>query len=385
MKEIATVFLRLGLLGFGGPLAAMAMMEEETSRKRGWITPKRFTELYAVCKVLPGPVSTQMAIYIGLIRGGTLGGLLSGVFFILPSFLIVLGLSYLYVYSGVVQKFSPAFSAIQASAIAVILLSVIQLGRPYKSQLLSWIIGLLSATAIVIRPGWEPGIILFWGILGAALYSRYTPKKAAVLGIGVGGLWSLLSASPAAAAGCLNALKSSVLTKLFWVCFKAGAFVFGTGLAIVPILESDVVQRFHWMTHAEFLDGLAIGQMTPGPVVISSTFIGYKTAGLCGAIVAAAGMFLPGFVNILLIVPRVWKHISGTPIASGFIAWAFPAVIGGIFGVLIRLGVVTLNAPVPVAAFLGTMGLAIRFKTPAWVLIPLSGITTVVGQLILNR
>ncbi len=208
-----------------------------------------------------------------------------------------------------------------------------------------------ACAALVWRfPLWEPLVILGSGLIGA---------------FSVPGLARRASVSPE---------RGSVLLDLFWVCFKAGAFIFGTGLAIVPLLEADVVRNHHWLTHAEFMDGLAIGQITPGPVVITATFIGYRTAGVWGAVIASAGIFLPSFVNILFTVPLIWKKVAGTPRAAAFTAWALPAVVGGIFAASARLGVLTLQSWKLGFFFAISLALLIRFKLPAWLLIPGAGL-----------
>ncbi len=350
MKEIFSIFSRLGVLGFGGPLATIAMMEEETSRKRKWLTAEQFSEAYALCKLLPGPVATQMAITLGRLRGGTWGGLLAGSLFILPSFFMVLAFSYFYTHSSLTQTFSPLFSGMQAGALSVILLSTFQLAKPYQRKGDAWAIALASACVVFFKPALEPLIILGFGLIGANFSGRFFGKK-------------ILSISPAILVPGL----------LFWTCFKAGAFVFGTGLAVVPVLEADVVQKFHWLTHSEFMDGLAIGQVTPGPVVITATFIGYKAAGLVGALVATFGIFFPAFVNILFFLPKVWKKMSGTKGAQGFTAWAIPAVIGSILATTLQLGLVTLHTPLLIGIFCALLLISLLWKPPAWAAIPLAG------------
>jgi chromate transporter len=353
MKELVLVFFRLGWLGFGGPIATIAMMEEETRRRRGWLDQARFTEVYAICKMLPGPVATQVAIYLGYIRKGRLGGLVAGLLFILPSFLIVLGLSALYSRRGAGPGETGAFEALQAAALAVIVTSTLQLARPIWKNW-KWIVTAIASGWIVWSfPLWEPLVILGSGLGGALAVARPRTRP-----IGDSG---------------------TVLLDLFWVCFKAGAFVFGTGLAIIPLLEGDVVRRQHWLTHSEFMDGLAIGQVTPGPVVITVTFIGYRVAGLPGALLATLGIFLPCFLNILYIVPVLWKRVSGTPAAAAFTAWALPAVVGGIFATSGRLAHATLHSWTLAGLFAASLALSLRFKPPAWLLIPGAG---VVGALL---
>jgi len=322
----------------------MAMMEEETCRKRQWVPVDRFVEIYTLCKILPGPVATQMAIYLGLIRGGTLGGLLAGVLFILPSFFIVLGLSWVYVSTGFIQKASGVLFGMQAAALAVIMVSTLQLSRPYKSIPRAWVVGAIALLITLVQPSIEPLVILASGLIGVATVKGWFRRQ------------------PAREAGTLVAL--------FLTCLKSGALVFGTGLAVVPMLAHDVVTRYQWLTQTEFMDGLAIGQITPGPVVITSTFIGFKVAGLAGAVAATSGIFMPAFFNVLVLVPRFWGKVSGTPGAQAFANWAIPAVIGGIWGTTARLGIGTVDSWSGVTCFVAALSFGLVLKIPSWLIIP---------------
>jgi chromate transporter len=379
LSELAWVFLRIGCLGFGGPIATMAMMEEETCRRRGWITQAQYNEMYAITKMLPGPVSTQLAIFIAKIYAGTLGGLIAGIMFILPSFLFVLALSIAYVKSGHVSQVRGILTGLQIGALAVILVSVEQMAKNYWKKLYAWIIVIISAVLIFYQPRWEPLIILAFGVLGAILFSRRfksdsahsVPAQASRKRDGdlPGPTLKAVAAAPLVGAASL-----STMGQLFWTCFKAGAFVFGTGLAIVPVLEGDTVSHFHWVTHSQFMDGLAIGQITPGPVVITVTFIGYVAAGWLGSLIATIGIFMPPFLNILLLVPIFWARWSGTPSSQGFSSWAIPAVIGGILGTMVRLGVITVTTPGQLVLLMVCLVVAMRFRPPAWLLIPGAGV-----------
>ena len=388
-REIATVFIRLGMLGFGGPIATMAMMEEEAVRKRGWMTPAQFSEIYAVCKVLPGPVSTQMAIYLGMTRAGhRWGGLLSGGLFILPSFVMVLGLSILYKNTGIVSRVGSFLLGLQAAALAVIVLSTWMLSKPFRRIPSAWAIAAASTGLVFVLPSWEPLVILGFGFFGVMLSRKAGTESKKVLEptrstdsksiskpaskrwlLGVFAIVPVLFLLPV-----LRGDEGRLIWSLFWMCFKAGAFVFGTGLAIVPVLEAESVAVQGWLTHSQFMDGLALGQVTPGPVVITSTFIGYIAAGFLGAIATTFGIFLPAFVNVLFLVPRVWKRFSGTRAASGFTAYAIPAVVGGILGTTLKLASVTLASGLAVALFAVALGVAIWRKPPAWLLIPSIGL-----------
>jgi chromate transporter len=371
MKELFWVFMRIGWLGFGGPIATIAMMEEETVRKRRWLDEREFSEIYTICKMLPGPVATQVAIYLGMLRKGRWGGALAGLTYIFPAFLIILCFSIVYVRHRIGTEYEGIFAALQTGALVVILTSTLALARPiWKSRNMIALM-VVSAGLIAWFPLWEPVVILAGGLGAAWLTTRTAGSQPApgsrMLAVG-------------AAAGALPAFKWPVAAKLFWVCFKAGAFVFGTGLAIIPLLEADVVRHRHWLTHSEFMDGLMIGQTTPGPVATSVTFIGYKTAGLPGALVATAGVFLPNFINVLFIVPSLWKRVSGTPMARAFTVWAIPAVVGGIFATGLRLGIATVHTWPLVALFVVANGVAFRLKPPAWLLILGCGAVGVVAE-----
>lgn len=349
----------------------MAMMEEEAVRKRKWLTPAEFGEVYAICKLLPGPVATQMAISLGRVRGGTSGGLVAGMLFILPSFVLVLVLSYFYVTSGVVQGAGAVLSGLQAAALAIILFSTWALGRAYRSRGAAWIIAAVSAVVVYAQPRYEPLVIFAFGFYGAW---RVRGFKARAWFIGpFSAAWLLSSRKAVAAIGAASA-DPSVISKLFWMCFKAGFLVFGTGLAVVPVLEGDAVTRYGWLTHSQFMDGLAVGQVTPGPVVITSTFIGYLAGRIPGALAATFGMFLPAFFNVLFLVPRIWKRLSGTAGARGFSEFAIPAVIGGILGTAVRLGLFTLTSWQTAVIFVASLAVSVWLKPPAWILIPVAGL-----------
>jgi chromate transporter len=367
-RAYAKVALRLGCIGFGGPAAVMSMIEEECSRKRGWLSTERFSHLLTICKLFPGPVASQMMIALGSIRHGVLGGLAGGLLFISPAFLIVLGMSFWYQHSSsVISSAGLLWPGLQTGAIAVILASVVQLARPYRQSRRAWMIGLVAALIVASRPQIEPVVILGAGLLSYTSF-RLARQTSRVNALG----WALL--------GLADEELRRKAFEIFWICFKAGAFVFGTGLAVVPVLEGDFVGRMGWLTHAQFMDGLAVGQITPGPVTITATFLGYQVLGLTGAFVATAGMFAAAFVNGIFVIPRIWSHFESRAAAgpAAFIAGAVPAVVGGVFGTGARLGVQTWSSAGSVAWILGLallVGLVaqFRYRAPAWIVIPGAG------------
>lgn len=348
--QVSKVFMRLGLTGFGGPLAAMAMMEEELCRRRAWISAPEFTTLYATCKVLPGPIATQMAIGLGRKRAGTVGGIFAGFFFILPAFIIMLALAWTYAFLPAQRPgwFEAGFGGLQAGAIAIIAISIFSLARPLRKRLDAWVIGATSAAIVGFDPSLEPWVIAVFGVIGATKNRTAIQQKLRVA-------WPTVLA-------------------LAWVCFKAGAFVFGSGLAIVPLLEAEVVQHFQWMTHSQFMDALALSQVTPGPIVKATTFIGFQAAGLVGAVTATVAVFLPGFLNMLILVPMLLRQNTVIARMEGFSAWAIPAVVGAVAAVLVRLSWVTLDSRYEWIGLSVALAVSIFAKAPAWASIPLAGV-----------
>ena len=252
MREIARVFTRIGCLSFGGPIATFALLEKECVERLEWLPKMRFLELLAICKMLPGPGATMLVIAIGRERAGNRAGLLAGICFIAPAFALMLILSWLY--QSLIQ--SPSFAwtlqALQAGAWVIIAASAYTLARPYLRTRDSVLWVILGAIGVLVWPRAEPLWIFAAGAIGIVsrrLVSWQTPREAV----------SLIA--------------------LFWVCFQAGALVFGTGLAVIPLLENAVVIQNSWLTHSDFMSGLALGQVTPGPVVITATFVGWIVRG----------------------------------------------------------------------------------------------------------
>ncbi len=333
MLEIFKSFFILGCTGFGGPVATMAMMEREFCARRRWVSPGRFQELYAICKILPGPVATQLALAIGRERRGIKGGAVAGIAFILPCFALLLIFAHAYQAWGWAQSFSAWFHGMQIGALVVMVISLLRFAQGQPKRAIFWMAMLSSAGAVIWNPALEPALIIGWGVVYAYRFSLYQwiQGRLSQRKLRSVGFWGTGLEQPALA--------------LFWLCFKAGAVIFGSGLAIIPLLEGEVVSRRHWLTHAQFMDGLALGQVTPGPVVMTVTFIGYLVMGWGGAILATLGVFIPSFINVLILLPRLWERLGKSPRFRSFIEAAIPAVIGGILGSLLRLAGPVLNAP----------------------------------------
>ncbi len=367
LKAVLQSFARIGFMGFGGPFAAIAMMEEEFVRRRGWVSPDRFAEIYAICKLLPGPIGPQVAIAVGKECSGVRGGVVAGLAFIIPSFLLVVGIAALYSSGHAIPKQDRLLHGVQLGALAVVFATSFQLFRPSIRLRRAWVLALVNAALTYLHPAMEPLYILGTGLFGVLISrERLTPaqKEKPPRALHVGVALALSGAT----------LGQPALLQLFWTCFKSSAFVFGTGLAILPLLENDFVTRLQWITHAQFMDSIAVGQITPGPFTISVAFIGYLVSGWVGACVASLGMFLPSFINVLILLPRVWDRFKQSSASGVFVQWAVPAVVGCIFAAAIRLARMSVDQPIEgIWVLVGIIALAWK-RVPSWALLIVSGL-----------
>jgi chromate transporter len=344
LGELAKIFLYIGATGFGGPVALVAYMEQEFCERRKVLTTGAFNETYVLCKLLPGPVAYQVALSIGSLLRGRFGGLVAGLSLLLPSFLMMLALSAFYSQVQRLAGFESVAEGLRAGALVVIVDSVLRMARPYRTKAEFWIFAAAGASCMALWPRAEPLIILLGG-LSMVLAARFRPG-----------------------------LKS--LGPLFWVHFKAGAFTFGTGLAIIPILQHESVDVYRWLTQGEFLDGMAFGQMTPGPITISSVFIGYRAAGFSGAIAAFVGIYLPGALIVLGLLPGLRKRLTGKPALVAFQKGAIPTVIGCILAASVVFGLTVVSTPRTAFLFVLLSLVALRWKVPAWALIGAGGVVS---------
>ncbi|HEY5996357.1 MAG TPA: chromate transporter [Candidatus Deferrimicrobiaceae bacterium] len=332
LRDFLLYFLRLGALGFGGPIALVGYMQRDLVEERGWIGKEDFAEGLALAQLSPGPLAAQLAIYLGWVRGGIPGSTLVGVAFVLPSFLMVVVLASLYLRFGGLPWLQWAFYGVGASVIAVISRSVVKLGRMTlgKDPLLR-----LFAAATAVVTVWTQSEVA-WAFLACGLISvlvKAPPKfgKAGVAAVMVSGWPAVLTT------GLHGLAVPGTLARIAWFFTKSGAFVFGSGLAIVPFLYAGVVKEFHWLNDRQFLDAVAVAMITPGPVVITVGFIGYLVAGLSGAAVAALGTFLPCF--LLTVIPAPFFHKSRhNPRIKALVDGVTAAATGAIAGAAIILG-----------------------------------------------
>lgn len=368
LPDLARYFLRLGATGFGGPIALVGFMQRDLVEERRWFSPDEYREGLALAQLAPGPLAAQLAMYLGWARGGNWGAALVGLAFVLPSFAMVLALSAGYLHFGGLPWMQGAFYGIGAAVIAIIVRSTAKLTRlTLGGDALLW--GLFVVSALVTA--WTESEIV-WVFLGAGLLAVVVRAWPA------GGDPRALALMPASLfAGLGGAATPETLWRIGWYFSEAGAFVFGSGLAIVPFLHGGVVREFGWLDERQFLDAVAVAMITPGPVVITVAFIGYLVAGPAGAAVAAGATFLPCYLFTVIPAPH-FKRWSRNPTVRAFVAGVTAAATGAIAGAAFVLGRRALVDLPTVAIALAALGLAWRLrKIPEPVIILAAGLAGV--------
>jgi chromate transporter len=355
LKELIFYFLRLGTTGFGGPVALVGYMQRDLVERRRWFTAEEYREGLALAQLAPGPLAAQLAMYLGWVRGKAIGAGLVGLAFVLPSFLMVIALAIGYLRFGGIPWMQGAFYGIGAAVIAIIVRSAVKLTRlTLDRDRLRWA---LFAVAAIVTAWTESEVV--WVFVGAGvlmllvrarLFAR-APRMALAIGLWPSGLLTGL-AGPASA---------SVLWQIGWYFAEAGAFVFGSGLAIVPFLHAGVVREFHWLDERQFLDAVAVAMITPGPVVITVAFIGYLVAGLAGAVVAALATFLPCYLFTVIPAPH-FRRLSQSRVIKAFVDGVTAAATGAIAGAAFVLGRRALVDVTTVAIALGTLLVLMRAR-----------------------
>ena len=305
LLEIGLTFLKLGALSYGGP-AIMGIMQSEIQEKRGWMTKERFLEGLALVNMLPGPAATQLGIFIGYDRAGWRGGVLAGLCFMLPAFLILMSLTLLYSAYGTVGLVRDAFYGIGPVVLGIFVVAVWRIGKTAVRGASQSGIALASAAIVAFAPVGIATTLLLAGCVGVALYhSRIWGLAAAsaILAIAV----ATHVVYPHGALSVVSHMETPGLWELAVFFIKVGALTFGGGITVLAFIQEQVVAHLQWLTAQEFLDGLALGQLTPGPIVMLAAYVGYKAAGLAGGLVSACAIFLPAFVLMLSILPVLAK------------------------------------------------------------------------------
>lgn len=369
LGEFLGYFLRLGTFGFGGPIALAGYMQRDLVERRRWISKQDYMEGLALAQLAPGPLAAQLAIYLGWVRAGVLGATLVSIAFIVPSFLMVLGLSAVYLEYGGLSWMRGAFYGVGAAVIAIIVRSTYKLvGLTIgKDRLLAC---LFAASAGVTAWTESEYVVLFVLCGVVALLVKAPPRSAppaAVLGLAAGPAWWTT--------GLHGPASGQTLWTIGWFFTEAGAFVFGSGLAIVPFLYGGVVDEYQWLNDQQFLDAVAVAMITPGPVVITAAFIGYLVAGPVGAVVAAVAVFLPCYLLVVLPAPY-YRRFARNGQIKAFVQGVTAAATGAIAGAAFVLGKrAIVDVPAALIAVI-TLGVLLRFrKVPEPLVILTAGLT----------
>jgi chromate transporter len=325
LADLVSYFLRLGALGFGGPIALAGYMQKDLVEERRWYSKQEYLEGLAFSQLSPGPLAAQLAMYLGWVRARSLGASLVGAVFILPSFVMALLLAAFYVHFGSLPWIQGMFYGIGAAVIAIIVRSAIKLVRTTVGH--DWLSWIIFAT-LAITTAWTKSEIVWLFILCGiiALFVKAPPRL-----VSRDTLMLLISLPNVPLTGIHGLAPLATVGVLFLFFLKAGVFVFGSGLAIVPFLYGGVVEKFHWLTERQFVDAVAVAMITPGPVVITAAFIGYLVAGPIGAVLAAGAVFAPPYCIVLFGAPY-YRGFSTNPQVKAFVTGVTSAAVGAIAG-----------------------------------------------------
>lgn len=368
--ELVTLFVRLGFTAFGGPAAHIAIFENEVVRRRGWLTHAQFLDLLGVTNLIPGPNSTEMVIHIGHRRAGILGMIVAGFSFILPASLIVGVCAWLYLRYGSVPQAEGILNGVKPVVIAIIAQALWGLG---KTAVKTRALGALAAIgAVVVWTGVdELSVLVLAGAAMAILYAagdgpRRHAKALAVLAAGLAVVFAVMvfvTISPGPDARPFS------LAALFLFFFKVGSVLYGSGYVLIAFIESSLVNQWEWITRAQLLDAVAIGQVTPGPLFTTATFIGFLLAGVIGAAAATAGIFLPSFIFVAISGPII-PRLRNSALAGAFLDGVNAASLALMAVVTLQLSLDSLSDPLSIVLALASAVLLLRFKLNAtWLIL----------------
>jgi chromate transporter len=367
LLQLATYFLRLGTFGFGGPIALVGHMQKDLVEGRQWFSQQDYLQGLAFCQLSPGPLAAQLAIYLGWLRYGAFGGTVTGITFILPSFVMVVVLAAFYVRFGSLSWIQGAFYGIGAAVIAIIARSAVKLVRATVGRdPILWVVFLVMTITTAWRQSEIIWLFLVCGVLTMLLRAPPKLNKTASASLWLPSLGTLTT-------GAYGTTALGTVGALFLFFVKAGAFVFGSGLAIVPFLYGGVVTRYHWLTERQFVDAVAVAMITPGPIVITAGFIGYLVAGVLGALAAAFAVFAPPYFFVLIGAPY-YRRFADVPQVKAFVQGVTAAAVGAIAGaayILARRSLV--DVPTVLIALLTFSVLSLTKKIPEPLLIVTAG------------
>jgi chromate transporter len=368
LAQLLTYFLRLGTFGFGGPIALAGRMDRDLVEERGWVSRQDYIEGLAFSQLSPGPLAAQLAMYLGWVRAGRLGAALVAVAFIAPSFLMAVAVAAAYIRYQRLLWIQDVFYGVGAAVIAIIAQSAYRLSRKtIGKDLFLWFLFAAVAVTTVWTGSEIVWLFIFCGIVSVVL--KHPPgtlvKGSVRTAFGFGWI----------STGLHGVASGSVLWTLTTFFLKAGAFVFGSGLAIVPFLYGGVVGQYHWLTERQFVDAIAVAMITPGPVVITAAFIGYLVGGLVGGIAAASAVFTPPFLIVILVAPY-YRRLAGNPRVKAFVQGVTAAAVGAIAGAVVILARRSLVDWITIAIAVAVLATQLKFrKLPEPILIVIAGLT----------
>ncbi|MBI4610197.1 MAG: chromate transporter [Candidatus Rokubacteria bacterium] len=367
--ELVRYFLYLGSLGFGGPVALVGYMQRDLVEQRKWFSKEDYMKGLALSQLAPGPLAAQLAICLGYVHSRVWGATLVSLAFILPSYLMTVAISMLYVQYGGLTWMQAAFYGVGAGVIGIIVRAAYRLTRlTVGSARLLWSV---FAVMAVVTAWTESEIATLFILCGVAVLFIEAPPR--WLRSARASLWAVLPLPASLLSGIGPAASAGTLGQILWFFAKAGAFVFGSGLAIVPFLYGGVVQEYRWLNDKQFLDAVAVAMITPGPIVITVAFIGYLVGGQVGALMAAIGVFLP--IYLFVVIPYPWfDRFSENPQVKAFVRGVTAAAAGAIAGACFVLARRAIIDPPTLLIALAALAILTRFKIPEPVVIIAAGI-----------
>ncbi len=357
LLEVLGLFLRLGLTAFGGPAAHIAIMHDEVVKRRKWLTDQQFLDLLGATNLIPGPNSTEMAIHIGYLRAGWPGLIAGGVGFVTPAALIVLGLAWGYARFGSLPQAGGLLYGVKPVVIAIILQALWSLGGKALKNPTLWLAAL--GTLGLYFLGANEVALLFAGGLAVMLVANWRRLRLAAPGVFL--LPGLLRAGAGLASAAATGAVPFSLGTLFLTFLKIGSILYGSGYVLLAFLRADLVVRFGWLTDAQLIDAIAIGQVTPGPLFTTATFIGYQLGGLAGALLATLGIFLPSFLFVAISNPFI-PRLRSSPWFGALLDGVNAAALGLMAAVTWQIGVASLIDPLTIFLALAALVLLLRFK-----------------------
>jgi chromate transporter len=370
LGEIAAAFLKLGTVAFGGPAAHLAMMESEFVERRHWITRSEFLDRLATANLIPGPSSTEVAIFIGQLKRGWRGLIVAGCCFIIPAAVIVAAIAWAYVRFGSLPRAEGVLYAIKPVVVAIVIQALGKLGRTGLRTVPLAVIAVLAA----LLQMWIGSPVLALAFSGMAAAVAFSIKRGGISGAIVFNSFSVSRfAMPRVAAGAMAVAAAGAafpigLVRLFLSFLKIGSVVFGSGYVLLAFLQTEFVHRLHWLTDKQLIDAVAVGQFTPGPLFTTATFIGYLVAGWKGAIVATAGIFLPGFVLVASSGPVV-ARLRRSPVAAAALDGVVAGSLALMAVVAVQLGKASIVDRSTMALFATSLIILLRFRVnPAWLI-----------------